>query len=270
MQQNFDHILFDPDFEVSLIYADPMFNCRGDIDQNRLIELADSIKKYGLQCPIMVQPWRNAPEPARYRIISGHRRFFACTQFLKWEAMPVLVNTEPLDNTEARFLNLVENLNRHDLTQLETAFNLKNLIDDGFTVHELATKLNKTVHWINAQLLILELDPKIQPLVISKKLSFENMEYLSSFPIEVQEHALKKLLDYNHRTKTKLQNKTVQARPKIAEIKEMLEWAVDYNHQYSANALAWVLGLVETDDYKRKAQYEPQKHVPRSGDAGEA
>ncbi len=250
-QQTFDHIKFDPNVPVEKIYADPAFNCRGLLDATRLMELADSISLHGLQLPIMIQPL-DLPDPFKYRIISGHRRFSACTKFLHWVTIPALINLQPMSDNDAKFLNLVENINRQDLTQLEAAYILQNFIQSGYSVHELASKINKSVGWIQSQLSILSLSPVIQTTVIKKRLSVDDIDYLASLPESSQEQGLQFLL--SRKRKYQKKSKKLQQRPKLADLRHMMHFLMDCNCDIAARTLAWALGLVPTDVFKNEAR----------------
>ena len=91
---------------VAAIYYDAAFNCRGEFTLQSVKELADSIAQAGrLICPVAVQPWTEG-RGCEYRLIVGHRRFRAITEFLKWIEIPAYI-CEGLSEHEARMLNLV-------------------------------------------------------------------------------------------------------------------------------------------------------------------
>ena len=115
---------------MAAIYYDAAFNCRGEFTLQSVKELADSIVQAGrLICPVAVQPWTEEPG-FDYRLIVGHRRFRAVTEFLKWTEIPAYV-CEGLSDHEARMLNLVENLQRKSLNILEEAHAIQNLYPEG-------------------------------------------------------------------------------------------------------------------------------------------
>ena len=130
---------------MAAIYYDAAFNCRGEFTLQSVKELADSIAQAGrLICPVAVQPWTNEPG-FEYRLIVGHRRFRAVTEFLKWTEIPAYI-CEGLSDHDARMLNLVENLQRKSLNILEEARAIQNLYPKGSSVREAATELKQPTH----------------------------------------------------------------------------------------------------------------------------
>ena len=94
-------------------------------DEEALQELADSIRTHGLLQPLLVTPEDGKKDA--YRIVAGERRFHACKKAGLTEA-PVRVVRG--DARTLREIALIENLQRRDLTPLETARGLKALMED--------------------------------------------------------------------------------------------------------------------------------------------
>jgi len=261
MTDNFEHITFEAHVPVEIIYSDPAFNCRGLLDQTRLMELADSIKNYGLQLPILIQPFV-LPEPYKYRIVAGHRRYAACATLLGWTTIPALVNFKELSNEETQFLNLVENINRQDLTQLEAAFILQRFVDNGYSCYELASKLHKSIGWIQAQLTILELNPAIQTQVIDSRLNIDNIDYLASFPLEEQEAIFKALKQGKHIKSKRETRPYLRRRPKRNDVIIMMGQLMKSGLDFAARTLAWASGLISSEVFEKEIKNECKTNVP--------
>ncbi|OHE80689.1 MAG: hypothetical protein A2X76_01480 [Lysobacterales bacterium GWF1_69_6] len=103
-----------PEIDVALIDVDPD-QPRQAIDQDKLRELADSIGKQGLIQPIVIR--RNPNAPARYIITAGERRFRA-TLLLGLTTIQAVIKE---DLPDPELAALVENVQREDLTPIETA-----------------------------------------------------------------------------------------------------------------------------------------------------
>lgn len=234
---------------VELIHYDPKFNCRGLLENNQLLELVESIRDHSLQLPIIIQPREVLPDGCKYRIISGHRRFVACTAFLKWKTIPAIINTQPLSDDEIRFLNLVENVNRQDLSQLETAYVLTKFMDDGYSIYELAKRLHRSQGWICTQLNILKLVPFVQTLAIDGKLTSMDIDLLASFPPEKQEDSAYFLLNKREQVKNRKKTPGIK-RKRIFEVRKMAAFAMRKRCKIIARALFWVVGELSDKELK--------------------
>jgi ParB family chromosome partitioning protein len=131
--------------KVDLLYKREM------VDEEKLRELAESMKSAGLvQIPIA----RFDEKTGRYQIVVGTRRYLAAKE-LGLEKLPVQL--EDLDDLKARVLNLVENLHREDLSDMEVAKRLKELKELGkFSNMELARLLGKSESWVKDHLRMIE------------------------------------------------------------------------------------------------------------------
>ena len=138
---------------LSAIEADPN-QPRRSFDEEKLQELADSIRQYGVLSPILV---RAAKLPGRFTVISGERRFRA-SNLAGLSSIPAVVNQgdEALDRTLA--IQLVENLQRDDLTPLERAQAIGALKDaHNLSIREIAEKLSISKSAVQRSLEILQL-----------------------------------------------------------------------------------------------------------------
>ena len=162
---------------VAAVYYDADFNCRGEFTLQSVKELADSIAEAGrLICPVAVQPW--AKGGFDYRLIVGHRRFRAVTEFLKWTEIPGYI-CEGLSDHEARMLNFVENLQRKSLNILEEAHAIKNLYPKGATVRAAAQELKRPTKWVHVRVRLLRMPEEIQQKAAAGILSQDNLDKLA-------------------------------------------------------------------------------------------
>jgi ParB family chromosome partitioning protein len=124
----------------------------GDLD-----ELAASIERYGLLEPLLAAP---VPErPGSYILIAGHRRLAACRKVGKKTA-PTLVRE--VDARERLALQLVENLQREDISPLDEARGYKRLSDEfGLSQEQVAGAIGKSVAAVNQTLRLLDLPREI-------------------------------------------------------------------------------------------------------------
>ena len=106
---------------------------RSIMDQDKLQELADSIKAQGIVQPIVVRQLT----AGRYEIIAGERRWRAA-QLAQLREVPVLV--KQVDDQQTIAMALIENIQREDLNPLEEALALQRLIDEFEITHAQAAE----------------------------------------------------------------------------------------------------------------------------------
>ena len=88
------------------------------IGDSQMIELQDSIKKYGVLNPLIVRP----KIEGYYEIISGHRRKYAAEK-LGYKKIPVIIRM--LQDDEAVVIMVDSNLQREQITPSEKAYAYK-------------------------------------------------------------------------------------------------------------------------------------------------
>jgi len=150
---------------------------RTDIDEDRVEELADSIKKVGVLQPVIVRPLGE-----KYQIIAGERRWRASRQ-AGLERIPVRVLA--IDEVESLELALIENLQREDLNAIEEARGYRQLLSvHQMTQAELADKVSKSRSTITNALRLLDLPEEIQELVYGGVISAGHARAILSIPDE--------------------------------------------------------------------------------------
>jgi ParB family chromosome partitioning protein len=149
---------------------------RKSFKDEELKELSSSIKNQGLIQPIIVKPTTNN----QYQIIAGERRWRACQLNGMHEVDCVIKN---LDETNVLEAALIENIQREDLNVIEEANAYKGLVEiKGINNETLAKLIGKSPSHISNILRLLELDKKIQQMVISGDLSMGHARALIGVP----------------------------------------------------------------------------------------
>ncbi|MCL2739909.1 MAG: ParB/RepB/Spo0J family partition protein [Oscillospiraceae bacterium] len=132
--------------------------------QQDILELAQSIKEFGLLQPITVRKVR-----AGFELIAGERRLRAC-KMIGIEHIPAIVME--MDNSKSSTYALIENLQRKDLSYLEEAEGYYNLITNfGLTQDEIAKKIGKSQAAIANKLRVLKLSDAVKKNLISASLT---------------------------------------------------------------------------------------------------
>lgn len=125
---------------------------RGKHDPEELKELAASIREHGVLQPLIVT---QDPQSGQYILIAGERRLRAA-DLAGLETVPVIVRQ--VSDREMLELALVENVQRSDLTPLETAEAYRQLSDDFHLSHEeIASRVGKSRVTITNTLRLLKL-----------------------------------------------------------------------------------------------------------------
>lgn len=143
--------------EVSKIVPN-RFQPRRVFDEEKLQELAASIKEHGLTQPIVVVYDTGLD---KYEIVVGERRFRA-TQLAGLKTIDAIVHKH-LSDQELCALALIENIQREDLNPIETALGYRNLMNKFYVKQvDLAAYCGKSKATISNTLRLLELEPEIQ------------------------------------------------------------------------------------------------------------
>ncbi len=150
------------------------FQPRTEFDQDKLLELVQSIKANGLIQPITV---RKLSDKA-FQIISGERRFRA-SKLAKLKEVPCFV-LEVKDDKMLE-LALIENIQRADLNPFEIASSYKRLIDAlHYSQDELALRVGKKRSTVSNYLRLLKLLPVIQKSLKNDEISMGHAKALMS------------------------------------------------------------------------------------------
>lgn len=148
-------------------------------DDSMIEELAVSIKEVGLIQPVVVRPLEKG-----YELIVGERRFRAARR-AGLEKIPALV--QDVDPSEQRLMALVENIHRSDLSSVEEAISLKEILDrTGWNQSELALKLGRSQSAIANKLRLLRLEDPVQEMILSGRLGERQGRALIGLPAEEQ------------------------------------------------------------------------------------
>ena len=160
---------------ISQIVPNPL-QPRKNFKDDELKELSSSIKNQGLIQPIIVKRTNNN----QFQIIAGERRWRACQLNGMHEVDCVIKN---LDGTNVLEAALIENIQREDLNVIEEANAYKGLIEiKSINNEKLAKLIGKSSSHISNILRLLELDKKIQEMVINGDLSMGHARALIGVP----------------------------------------------------------------------------------------
>ena len=178
---------------------------RKKFDDDKLAELSESIKTYGLLQPILVQK-----RDGYYEIIAGERRWRAALK-AGLKEIPVIVR----DYTEKEILelSLVENIQRENLNPIEEAIAYKRLMDEfGLGQEEVAQRVSTSRSAVANSLRLLKLEENVQKMVIDGEISMGHARAL--LPLEDPEKQLS--------TAKEIVDKKLSVRETEKKVKEIL------------------------------------------------
>ena len=162
--------------EMKINNIEPNINQpRKIFDDEKMLELADSIKEHGVLQPIIV-----AKKDNYYQIIAGERRWRA-SKLAGLKTIPTIVRD--YDEKKIREVALIENIQRENLNPVEMAKALKELMEEhNLTQEQLSKTLGKSRSAIANTVRILNLDERVIKLVSEGKLTEGHARSLVTIP----------------------------------------------------------------------------------------
>lgn len=137
---------------------------RSNFNEDALLELADSIKQFGVIQPLVVQK-----KDKYYKIIAGERRWRAA-KIAGVKEVPVII--KDYSDEEVMEIALIENIQREDLNPIEEAQAYKRLLQEyNLKQDEIAEKLSKSRTAITNSMRLLKLADEVQQMVIDEMIT---------------------------------------------------------------------------------------------------
>lgn len=170
-------------------------NPRKHFDPAKLQELADSIAASGVHQPILLRPLpperlqdtlqeaRTQKRPApEYELVAGERRWRAC-QLAGVAEIPAMIR--PMTDAQALEAQVIENLQREDVTELEEAEGYQILMDTmGISADEVGQRIGKSRSYVYSRLKVLALCSEARQALREKRLDFSCALEIARIPNE--------------------------------------------------------------------------------------
>ena len=208
-----DDFSMNPSQAPSTLPISQVESCAGQprkhFDQEKLEELAESIRQHGIIQPLTVRKLSSG----YYQIIAGERRWRAARLAGLTEVPAVIIEA---DDRKAMELAMIENLQREDLSPMEEAEGYKMLVEDyGLTQEQAAQRVGKSRSAVANALRLLALSPVLRQMVEDGRLSAGHARALLPLAAALQEQAAATVLknDLSVRQTEQLV-KRLQAAPK--------------------------------------------------------
>lgn len=195
------------------LIAPSLTNPRKTFDATKLAELAESIRTSGLHSPVLLRPlppsrledtFRNRgddnPLPT-YELVTGERRLRASLQAGMAE-IPALVRE--LTDAEVIEIQVIENLQRDDLTALEEAEGYDQLMQSNcLNADQVAERIGKSRSYVYSRLKLLDLCPEARDAVRAGQLDASKALLLARVPThKLQLRGLKEFVRQDHQGDT--------------------------------------------------------------------
>lgn len=184
-------------------------------DEERIDELAQTIKTHGVIQPIVVRE-----REGKFEIIAGERRWRAVTR-LGWDTIPAII--KEFNDSQTASVALIENLQREGLTAIEEALAYAKLLElHGLTQESLAQRLGKGQSTIANKLRLLHLPESVQEAILERKIterharaliSLKNNEWQEQIMMEIIEKGLN-VKQTEERVKQKLEGQNAEKKKK--------------------------------------------------------
>ena len=194
-------------------------NPRRAFEETKLKELAESIRIHGVLQSVLVRPTPGGPEGS-YELVAGARRISA-SKLAGKEAIPATVRE--LTDAECREIQLIENLQRADIHELDEALGyraLKQLDPELYTVETIAAKVGKSCAYVYGRIKLADLIPAVQTAFYDGRLTVAHALEIARLQPQDQERALAECFPGHRTAASILKDRKAEA----ASVRQLREW----------------------------------------------
>ncbi|MEA3643021.1 MAG: ParB/RepB/Spo0J family partition protein [Lamprobacter sp.] len=199
------------EIELALIDPDPN-QPRTSFDEQRLETLAASLKAQGVIEPLIVS--LHPDVAGRYMLIAGERRWRAAGM-AGLQQVPVVVRE--LNDAQRLAVQLIENIDREELSVMEEALAVARLLNLGRKPKEVAEMLGKTAAWVSLRKKIATHQKSLEPFVAKGRTGdAETLAMLVDLQ-KIDPHAFKGMLKQEQLGRTTVREALARAKAREAE-----------------------------------------------------
>ena len=156
---------------------------RKEFDEDALLELADSVRQYGILQPLIVQK-----NKGYYEIIAGERRWRAA-KLAGLKEVPVII--KEYTSQQVVEISLIENIQRENLNPIEEAMAFKRLLEEfNLKQDEVAERVSKSRTAVTNSMRLLKLDDKVQQMIIDDMISTGHARALLAIDNKEQQYSI--------------------------------------------------------------------------------
>lgn len=196
---------------------------RKEFDEDALLELADSVKQYGILQPLIVQK-----KKGYYEIIAGERRWRAA-KMAGLKEVPVII--KEYTRQEIVEISLIENIQRENLNPIEEAMAFKRLLEEfNLKQDEVAEKVSKSRTAVTNSMRLLKLDDRVQQMIVDDMISTGHARALLAVDSKEQQYNLATKI-FDEKLSVRETEKLVKSlkNTKKAVVKEKIEHVFIYD-----------------------------------------
>ncbi|CAM2849447.1 nucleoid occlusion protein [Dellaglioa algida] len=227
------------------------FQPRRVFDDQKIEELAQTIKEHGLLQPIILREY----ETGKYEIIAGERRFRAVTS-LDWKEIPAIIRE--MNDDQAASMALIENLQREELTAIEEAEAYSKLMDlNHLSQSKLAENMGKSQAFIANKLRLLKLEHEVQTAIMSQQISERHGRAMVNLEPTAQKKLLKRILKEKLTVKeTELLIAEDKGKPEPKENEKKVTKKANPDKRLVLNTLKQAVKVIEDNGVTIKSKQE--------------
>ena len=196
---------------------------RKEFDEDALLELADSVRQYGILQPLIVQK-----NKGYYEIIAGERRWRAA-KLAGLKEVPVII--KEYTSQQVVEISLIENIQRENLNPIEEAMAFKRLLDEfNLKQDEVAERVSKSRTAVTNSMRLLKLDDRVQQMIIDDMISTGHARALLAIDNKEQQYSIATKI-FDEKLSVRETEKLVKSlkNPKKKVEKEKIEHVFVYN-----------------------------------------
>lgn len=251
------------DLKLDMLVIDEAIDFRSDKEAG-LDELAASILEHGLMQPIIVS---DVNGDGQYHVIAGRRRLRAFEK-LGLPTIPAIVREDLSDERGRVIGQIIENLQRQDVTAMDEARAFAQLGDYGMKQKDIAATLGVSPAHVSGRLALLKLDPRIVEKVEQGKVSANVATKLARLPKAVRDKAATEPV-VDDRTVARLESEHREQAARTAVVEALLTAGVKAAGAPEAwgyvgiDAMAEACGLTD-DDKPKTHSWTVKEYVHRS------
>lgn len=227
---------------LSDIHVKPQIREQFEDESNTMDEMTASIGKHGVFQTVLVRPTPNGPTP--YELVAGERRYIGSERAGKQD-IPCLI--KEMSDTEAADIQLQENIQRKNLTQIEEAKKVQADLDELGSVEAVLEKHSKGRAWLSKILSLLTL-PEQAKRLISEKISAD-MEVIGMVKTieKINPAVAKELVDNLKETRGKQDARKVAERAKdvVKPSKKQGDKTMSKEQTHAAPGAATIVSFAE-------------------------